>query len=107
MPSCSHSNKAGQGGYKNFDEKHFSCLATVNARESSHNEGALGRIRNHKKRVAQKDHKNFVAVVCLCFVFAGRRLRFRVIPKSTLNTKSLPITSLVLLLGSSSLDRKT
>lgn len=68
MPSCSHSNKAGQGGYKNFDEKHFSCLATVNTRESSLNEGALGRIRNHKKRVAQKDHKNFVAVVCL-FVF--------------------------------------
>lgn len=87
----------------------FLVLKIVNPSEFSLNMGAQGRIRNHKKRVAQKDHDNFVAVVvCLfvcVFVFCGWRLRFRVIPKSTLNTKFLPITGLVLVLGSSSLDR--
>lgn len=48
----------------------FLVLKTVNPSEFSLNIGAQGRIRNHKKRVAQKDHDNFVAVVCLfAFLF--------------------------------------
>ena len=87
----------------------FLVLKTVNPSAFSLNVGALGVLETTRKELRKKDSNNFVAVVvCLfvfVFVFAGRRLRFRVIPKSTLNTKSLPITGLVLGLGSSSLDR--
>ena len=47
----------------------FLVLKTVNPSEFSLNLGAQGRIRNHKKRVAQKDHDNFVAVVVCLFAF--------------------------------------
>lgn len=49
----------------------FLVLKTVNPSEFSLNMRALpqGRIRNHKKRVAQKDHDNFVAVVVCLFAF--------------------------------------
>lgn len=47
----------------------FVVLKTVNPSEFSLNLGAQGRIRNHKKRVAQKDHDNFVAVVVCLFAF--------------------------------------
>lgn len=49
----------------------FLVLKTVNPSEFSLNMRALpqGHIRNHKKRVAQKDHDNFVAVVVCLFAF--------------------------------------
>ena len=47
----------------------FLVLKTINPSEFSLNMGAQGRIRNHKKRVAQKDHDNFVAVVVCLFAF--------------------------------------
>ena len=47
----------------------FLVLKTVNPSEFSLNLGVQGRIRNHKKRVAQKDHDNFVAVVVCLFAF--------------------------------------
>ena len=47
----------------------FLVLKTVNPSEFSLNLGAQGRIRNHKKRVVQKDHDNFVAVVVCLFAF--------------------------------------
>ena len=47
----------------------FLVLKTINPSEFSLNMGAQGRIRNHKKRVAQKDHDNLVAVVVCLFAF--------------------------------------
>ena len=67
----------------------FLVLKTVNPSEFSLNLGTQGRIRNHKKRVAQKDHGNFVAVVVCLFAFLFLWVE----------------TGLVLVLGSSSLDR--
>lgn len=46
----------------------FLVLKTVNPSEFSLNMGVRGRIRNHKKRIAQKNHNNFVAVVVYLFV---------------------------------------
>lgn len=54
----------------------FLVLKTVNPSEFSLNLGAQGRIRNHKKRVAQKDHDNFVAVVVCLFLFLWMETSF-------------------------------